>query len=123
MAVPLEASMRQPVAMPYPRTARPDDLCAIEDIVRSAYSPYVKRIGRAPGLMLDNYGALIRDGRVYVVEQEGAIQGILVLTPEKDAMLLDNGLCPRLLFFLFRSGAMRRNSHQLIALLNPKEQS
>jgi ribosomal protein S18 acetylase RimI-like enzyme len=40
--------------------------------------------------MLDDYGALIEEGRVHVVERNGAVEGILVLIPGKDAMLLDN---------------------------------
>jgi ribosomal protein S18 acetylase RimI-like enzyme len=40
--------------------------------------------------MLDDYEALIRAGRVYVVEMESVIKGFLVLVPEQDAMLLDN---------------------------------
>jgi GNAT superfamily N-acetyltransferase len=41
--------------------------------------------------MLDNYGALIREGRVHVaVDHGGVVQGVLVLLPERDAMLLDN---------------------------------
>lgn len=73
-----------------PRLATCDDLRAVERIVQAAYSLYVSRIGREPGPMLDDYAALIDEGRVYVVEHGGAVQGILVLIPEKDAMLLDN---------------------------------
>src|SRR3954447_24504740 len=40
--------------------------------------------------MLDNYAALIENGRVHVIEHEGIVQGVLVLIPEDDAMLLDN---------------------------------
>ncbi|WP_428488244.1 GNAT family N-acetyltransferase [Rhodopila sp.] len=40
--------------------------------------------------MLDDYGALIRQGRVHVVDHNGAIGAILVLIPEQDALLLDN---------------------------------
>lgn len=90
-AVPREASKGQQAAMQLdPRPARPDDLYAIEDIVRCAHSLYVSHLGRAPGPMLDDYGALIDDGRVHVVERDGAILGILVLIPEKEAMLLDS---------------------------------
>ncbi|MFL9873820.1 GNAT family N-acetyltransferase [Paraburkholderia megapolitana] len=73
-----------------PRRAVPADRQAIEEIVRQAYSPYISRIGRPPGPMSDDYERLIDAGRVYVVEMEGTIQGILVLVPEPDAMLLDN---------------------------------
>ncbi|PCE26251.1 GNAT family N-acetyltransferase [Paraburkholderia acidicola] len=75
---------------PDPRRAVPADRQAIEEIVRHAYSPYISRIGRPPGPMSDDYEVLIAAGRVYVVEVEGTLQGILVLVPEPDAMLLDN---------------------------------
>ena len=73
-----------------PRVATAGDRPAIEAIVRAAYSPYVSRIGRKPGPMLDDYDALIREGRVYVVGRGGAVNGVLVLIPGQDAMLLDN---------------------------------
>lgn len=75
---------------PDPRPATLADRQAIEDIVRQAYSPYIARMGRPPGPMLDDYEALISDGRVFVIETEGVIQGLIVLIPEKDAMLLEN---------------------------------
>jgi len=40
--------------------------------------------------MLDDYGQLIRDGRVHVIEHDGNIRGVLVLIPQEGAMLLDN---------------------------------
>ena len=72
------------------RLATTEDLRAVEEIVRAAYFPYVSRIGRAPGPMLDDYRKLIADRRVHVVEQDGVVSGILVLIPERDVMLLDN---------------------------------
>jgi ribosomal protein S18 acetylase RimI-like enzyme len=66
------------------------DRQAIETIVAAAYGAYTARIGRDPGPMSDDYGALILQGRVHVVEAEGMVQGLLVLIPETDAMLLDN---------------------------------
>src|ERR1700733_10321081 len=75
---------------PDPRTAILTDLQAVEEIVRNAYSPYISRMGRQPGPMSDDYEVLISEGRVYVVELEGVIKGLLVLIPEQDAMLLDN---------------------------------
>lgn len=73
-----------------PRPATRDDLHAIEEIVQSAYCQYVARIGQKPLPMLDDYGALIEQGRVHVIERHGAVQAILVLIPEPDSMLLDN---------------------------------
>ena len=40
--------------------------------------------------MLDDYAALIREGRVNVLDCDGVVKGILVLIPEENAMLLDN---------------------------------
>ncbi|MDT7951965.1 MAG: GNAT family N-acetyltransferase [Acetobacteraceae bacterium] len=40
--------------------------------------------------MLDDYHALVRDGRVHVVEQGGVVRGLLVLREQPDALLLDN---------------------------------
>jgi ribosomal protein S18 acetylase RimI-like enzyme len=62
----------------------------VQEIVRTAYAHYVFRIGREPGPMLDDYGVLIEEGYVYVVEHEGAVQGVLVLIPEENSLLLDN---------------------------------
>ncbi|MGG5810172.1 GNAT family N-acetyltransferase [Falsiroseomonas sp. CW058] len=73
-----------------PRPATRRDLQAVEEIVRAAYAPDVPRIGREPGPMLDDQGALIDEGRVHVVERDGVVQGVLVLIPQDDAMLLDN---------------------------------
>jgi GNAT superfamily N-acetyltransferase len=72
------------------RQATRDDLRAVEDIVRAAYGIYISRIGREPGPMLDDYAALIADGRVFVAEMDGVTQGILVLIAQDDAMMLDN---------------------------------
>jgi ribosomal protein S18 acetylase RimI-like enzyme len=72
------------------RKATADDRPAIEAIVEAAYKHYIARIGRKPGPMLDDYGALIEAGRVHVMESDGTPKGVLVLIPEPDAMLLDN---------------------------------
>ena len=72
------------------RPATALDLDVIQQIVREAYTHYIARIGREPGPMLDDYGALISAGRVCVAEHNGVVQGLLVLIPEADAMLLDN---------------------------------
>ncbi len=72
------------------RLAAPEDRPAVEAIVQSAYAPYVPRIGRKPGPMLDDYAARICARQVHVLEGQGAIQGILVLIPEERSMLLDN---------------------------------
>jgi len=40
--------------------------------------------------MLDDYRELVDAGRVHVAESNGVVQGVLVLVPEVDGMLLDN---------------------------------
>lgn len=72
------------------RIATAADRAAVEAIVAAAYSPYLPRIGREPGPMRDDYAALIRAERVHVAETDGRVQGLLVLLPEDEAMLLDN---------------------------------
>ena len=96
---------KQPFAVGGPikyrlRLAVADDLSAIENIVCEAYTHYVPLIGQKPGPMFDDYASLIRNKRMHVFERcgfngrapeaRGLIQGILVLIPQDDAMLLDN---------------------------------
>ena len=84
--------LRAPVAlaMLVIRLADPADHAGIVALVHEAYAVYVPRIGRPPAPMLEDYGALIGDGRVHVLEDETGIVGVLVLIPEERAMLLDN---------------------------------
>ncbi|MCA0401845.1 MAG: GNAT family N-acetyltransferase [Proteobacteria bacterium] len=72
------------------RPATPEDIEAITTIVEAAYTPYISRIGRAPGPMLDNYEALIARHLVHVLEAQGQVAGLLVLVREQDVLLLDN---------------------------------
>jgi hypothetical protein len=71
------------------RLAISGDLAAVQEVVRAAYTPYIARIGREPGPMLDDYAALIGAGRVHVAERDGVVQGLLVLIP-RDGPMLDN---------------------------------
>lgn len=72
------------------RPAEAGDLDAVQRIVDDAYAPYIARIGRKPGPMLDDYADLIDGGNVTVLEHDGAVKGLLVLMLEGDGMLLDN---------------------------------
>jgi ribosomal protein S18 acetylase RimI-like enzyme len=73
------------------RLATQDDGASVEAIVYDAYAIYIERIGKPPGPMLDDYAALIRDGRVSVLaEPDGTIVGIIVLLSKPDHLLLDN---------------------------------
>ena len=72
------------------RAAVADDAAGIAECVRAAYFPYVERIGRPPGPMLDDYDRVVRDHRAYVLEEGGEIVGALVLIEKEDGLLLDN---------------------------------
>lgn len=83
--------LKKPPTMNHgPRLANLNEVVAIEEIVRQAYSPYIERIGRPPGPMLEDYSALVKERRVSVIEQGRILQAILVLIPEKNSLLLDN---------------------------------
>jgi ribosomal protein S18 acetylase RimI-like enzyme len=47
-------------------------------------------MGKRPGPMLDNYDRVVREHRVSVLEDEGAIVAASVLIVEPDRALLDN---------------------------------
>jgi ribosomal protein S18 acetylase RimI-like enzyme len=73
------------------RLANPADHDTVGAIVREAYAVYTERIGKPPGPMFDDYGALIAAGAVSVLEApDGAIAAIIVLLPKADHLLLDN---------------------------------
>jgi ribosomal protein S18 acetylase RimI-like enzyme len=73
------------------RSANPADRSAIESIVDEAYAIYIDRIGKPPGPMLDDYGALIAAGAVHVLAPDGeSIAALIVLLEKSDHLLLDN---------------------------------
>ena len=72
------------------RLATAADCDRVRTIVAAAYTPYIARIGREPGPMRDDYGALIRQQAVRILEAGSQIKAVLVLIPEPDALLLDN---------------------------------
>jgi N-acetylglutamate synthase-like GNAT family acetyltransferase len=76
--------------MPAIRLATSADHGAVVALVNEAYAVYIPRIGRPPAPMLEDYGSLIGDGRVHVLEDETGIAGVVVLIPEQHTMLLDN---------------------------------
>jgi ribosomal protein S18 acetylase RimI-like enzyme len=74
-------------------TIRPaviSDLNAMTRIVADAYTKYVGRIGKAPGPMLDDYVAHIRNHAAWVIECDGMVAGLIVQLPKDDHLLLDN---------------------------------
>lgn len=72
------------------RRAREVDVDAITAIVHDAYAPYIPRIGRQPAPMLDDYRQVIAGYRVFVLEADGAVRGVLVLEHEGDVLHVQN---------------------------------
>lgn len=83
-------SSEQPPLDPLIRLATATDLSTVQAIVHDAYRHYIARIGRAPGPMLDDYAALIAANTVHVLADARGLQGLIVLVPEPDALLIDN---------------------------------
>lgn len=78
------------MAEPSIRLAQKADRAYVEAIVEAAYRPYLERMDRPPGPMVDDYGKRIAAGQAHVLEDDGKIVGILVLEPGDDFLLLDN---------------------------------
>lgn len=73
------------------RQARAADRDSIETLVNAAYAPYVVRLGKPPGPMVEDYLARIEAGQAQVLElASGTIAGLLVLLPREDHLLIDN---------------------------------
>ena len=72
------------------RLALAGDQPRIEAIVAAAYRPYLQRMTRPPGPMVDDYAHRIAERQVYVLEHGCEILGILVLEPAANHLLLDN---------------------------------
>lgn len=72
------------------RPARRTDVDGIVACVEAAYTPYIERIGRKPGPMLEDYAKVIEDRQVTVAESKGIVAGVLVLAPTPEGLLLEN---------------------------------
>lgn len=72
------------------RPATAHDVAPVQALIEAAYALYIPRIGARPGPMLEDYAALIAQGRVEVFEKQGQVLGVLVLIAQADGLLLDN---------------------------------
>jgi GNAT superfamily N-acetyltransferase len=70
-----------------PRLARAEEAVEVRDLVRAAYAPWIAAVGREPGPMLDDYAALIEEGKVW---RSGDGAAVCVLVEKEGALLLDN---------------------------------
>ncbi len=72
------------------RTATADDTSGVAACVAAAYAHYIDRNGLVPGPMREDYGEVLRDSQVTVVERSGDIVAVLVLKVAEEGFLLDN---------------------------------
>ena len=72
------------------RRARPDEAPTLKALVELAYAPWVPVVGRRPMPMDDDYGARVSAGEAWVLEEAGAVHGVLVLEDHADHLLLHN---------------------------------
>lgn len=71
------------------RPAGAVDLAEIERIVTAAFSLYIPRLGRPPGVMKNDYAALIAAGAAFVLCEGGLVRGLVVLTEEPEVLYVD----------------------------------
>ena len=72
------------------RRARTADVGPITATVCSAYLPYIERIGRQPGPMLEDYSAVLNGFQVHVATQGDTVVGVIVMTVTDDGFYVDN---------------------------------
>jgi GNAT superfamily N-acetyltransferase len=72
------------------RRARPDEAPLLRALVERAYAPWVPVLGRRPAPMDDDYEARAAAGEAWVLEEAGAVRGVLVLEGRADHLLTDN---------------------------------
>lgn len=73
------------------RAAAPDDAAGVAACVVAAYRHYIARNGLVPEPMVLDYGEVIRDREVTVVERDGEVAAVLVLDPAaEEGFLLEN---------------------------------
>ena len=70
------------------RKAGPGDLQTVNDLTRRAYEHYVPIIGGEPMPMLEDYAPRIAAGEVWLLEDRGAVAGLIVLEDRDDALLI-----------------------------------
>ena len=72
------------------RRAIAADAATIARIVNDAYAIYLPRMSKPPAPMLEDYAEVVARGDAWVLEQDGAVVGAVVLVEESDHLMLEN---------------------------------
>lgn len=72
------------------RQACAEDATSITALVDEAYAPYITRIGRKPGPMLEDYRQVIDRLGTFVMTDAEQVIGVLVMEQEGNELLLAN---------------------------------
>jgi GNAT superfamily N-acetyltransferase len=72
------------------RPAQAGEAPLVAALVLAAYAPWVPILNQRPGPMSDDYAARIAAGEAWVLEEAGALRGLLVLEDHPDHLMLDN---------------------------------
>jgi N-acetylglutamate synthase-like GNAT family acetyltransferase len=75
--------------MANPRRATDTDVAAVTALVAEAFAMYVARIGKPPAPMLADYGALLDEGRIWVIDGTDGLLGMIVTLARPDHLLVD----------------------------------
>jgi ribosomal protein S18 acetylase RimI-like enzyme len=70
------------------RRATRDDLPAVTALQRAAYAKNRALLGVEPLPLLADYGQVFSDYEVYLAERDGALDGVLILEPRADDLLI-----------------------------------
>ncbi len=70
------------------RQATAEDVAAVIAITNEAYARYVPIIGRKPQPMETDYLPMIEAGEVWLIDVDGQLAGLIVLTDEADRLLI-----------------------------------
>ena len=70
------------------RRATLDDLAAVTALQRAAYAKNRALLGVEPLPLLADYAQVFADYEVYLAERDGALDGVLILEPRADDLLI-----------------------------------
>ena len=72
------------------RPATQADAECIRDLVRAAYAKWVPVIGREPRPMGADYARAVREHRIDLLAEDGAVLGLIEMVPQPDHLWIEN---------------------------------